>query len=241
MRALLSWKRGEHHKKSAELLETALKEQMESLRGRPFGLQFLIDLNPSRMLDMAKLFIQHVGGEPRSATEPLNEYLHKCQRWAHSHAPQILATFPYRPWIVRFLRLLPLDCPVKKTNKQHDCCRTLELITKHCPGLLEAQVQLARCAYLGGSMEGAQRKAADCLRLNQGCSDAHLLIAHIFLIQGKPSVRSLPAFHSQSLGPHGLNGRVGRDEGLEVDEAVMEGRERHIRAPTACVSRAPFA
>ena len=80
MRAVLSWKRGEHHKHSAELLEMALKEQMEALRGRPQSMSFLVDLNPARMLDMAKLFIQHVGGEPRSSTEPVNEYLLKCQK-----------------------------------------------------------------------------------------------------------------------------------------------------------------
>jgi hypothetical protein len=70
--------------------------------------------------------------------------------------------------------------------------RVLELLTRHCPGLLEAQVQLARCAYLAGNMDAAQRKAADCLRLNQGCSDAHLLTAHIFLLQNRPGVRLRP-------------------------------------------------
>jgi tetratricopeptide repeat protein 21B len=93
MRALLSWKRGEHHRVSAALLESALQEQMDALKERPFGIPFLLDLNPSRMLDMAKLFIQHVGGEPRSPTEPPNEYLGKCQR-CDMYTPYSFVTQP---------------------------------------------------------------------------------------------------------------------------------------------------
>lgn len=44
------------------------------------------------------------------------------------------------------------------------------------PMLMEAQLLHARCMYLNGNLEGAQRKAADILRTNPEEHTVHLLI-----------------------------------------------------------------
>lgn len=61
--------------------------------------------------------------------------------------------------------------------------RVCELVGKHCPGLLAAELLLARTHYLDGKAELAHRKALDVLRSNPDESDAHLLISNILLHQ----------------------------------------------------------
>ncbi|MEW5298948.1 MAG: hypothetical protein WDW36_002017 [Sanguina aurantia] len=90
------------------------------------------------------------------------------------------------------------------------CNRALDRLSKQAPSLIECQMLHARALYLNGSLEAAQRKASDVLRVNPEEFTAHLLICSVYVHQDKASlalsaldqavsanftVRETPLFH----------------------------------------------
>lgn len=57
-----------------------------------------------------------------------------------------------------------------------------------CPGLMECSLLYARTLFLAGSLDAAQRKAADVLRSNADEYNAHLLICSVYVAQEKPDL-----------------------------------------------------
>ncbi|KAG1671374.1 hypothetical protein FOA52_002984 [Chlamydomonas sp. UWO 241] len=101
----------------------------------------------------------------------------------------------------------PTEAPSPVLGK---CSRALELLLKWVPGMLDAQLLSARVLYLSGSLDAAQRKAADVLRTNPDAYMVHLLICSVYVHQDKPtlamaaldqavsanfSVRETPLYH----------------------------------------------
>jgi len=79
----------------------------------------------------------------------------------------------------------PTEAPSPILGK---CSRALELLVKWVPGMLDAQLLSARALYLNGSLDAAQRKAADVLRTNPEAYMVHLLICSIYVHQDKPQL-----------------------------------------------------
>jgi len=61
----------------------------------------------------------------------------------------------------------------------------LGLVSRCVPGLLDAQLLLAKTRLLAADLEGAMRGVTQCLRLEPTFSDAHILMAQIYLHDGK--------------------------------------------------------
>ena len=59
--------------------------------------------------------------------------------------------------------------------------RVLEMILKDVPGLIEAQLLLAKTKYILNDLEGAQRQIQACLDLNPNYSEANVILAQIYL------------------------------------------------------------
>jgi len=83
----------------------ALDAHVSAMRGHRLSFEFFNQLSPELLMDMARLYLQHCGTEPRQPTEPVSPYIHKT-------------------------------------------VRVLELLSKHVPGLLEAQLMLAKTRLL---------------------------------------------------------------------------------------------
>ena len=69
---------------------------------------------------------------------------------------------------------------LKKVNQ------VLQLVARYAPCIKQAKLFAARSSYLNGDMNAAQRKAQECLRRSPTDPDCLLLLAQIFLHQGKP-------------------------------------------------------
>jgi hypothetical protein len=83
----------------------ALDAHVTAIHGRRLSFAFFQHLSPELLMDMARLYLQHCGSEPRQPTEPVSPYLHKT-------------------------------------------VKVLEMLSKHVPGLLEAQLMLAKTRLL---------------------------------------------------------------------------------------------
>jgi len=114
------------------------------------------------------------------------------------------------------------------------CNRALELLSKYAPALMESQLLLARGMYLNGSLDAAQRKAADILRYNPEEYSVHLLICSVYVYQEKPqlamsaldqavssnfSVRETPLFHIVNAKVLMASGKM--EEARKVLETAM--------------------
>eukprot|EP00741_Cyanophora_paradoxa_P023819 tig00021623_g23008.t1 len=108
----------------------------------------------------------------------------------------------------------------------------LEQVIQKVPGLLDAQLTLARARYIANDTDGAQRTLAVVLRLEPALADAHLLLAQILLNQDKFKqagqaleqalahdfgVRDVPPYHL-------IKARVAEAQGdLEGALKILEG------------------
>ena len=59
----------------------------------------------------------------------------------------------------------------------------LEIVLTHVPGMIEAQLLLAKTKYITNDLEGAQRQIQQCLQLNPSYSEANVILAQVFLAQ----------------------------------------------------------
>eukprot|EP00899_Mesostigma_viride_P018008 jgi/Mesvir1/26208/Mv02392-RA.1 len=112
--------------------------------------------------------------------------------------------------------------------------KVLEFVTKFVPGLLEAQLLLAKCRFLANDVDAAQRTCMLCLRLEPSFADAHVLLSQVYLHQGKLkvasqsleqamshnfAVRESPTYHI--VRARVLLGANEREEALHVLQAAM--------------------
>uniref|UniRef100_A0A8C3VMN8 Tetratricopeptide repeat protein 21B n=1 Tax=Catagonus wagneri TaxID=51154 RepID=A0A8C3VMN8_9CETA len=65
------------------------------------------------------------------------------------------------------------------------CTSVLETIVRAVPGLLQAVFLIAKVKYLSGDAEAAYNNLQHCLEHSPSYADAHLLMAQVYLSQGK--------------------------------------------------------
>ncbi|KAL3836422.1 hypothetical protein ACJMK2_021855 [Sinanodonta woodiana] len=63
------------------------------------------------------------------------------------------------------------------------CLQVLDPLTKACPGLLEGLFLMGKVKFLAGDIESAQTTLEHCLEMESTFSDAHILMAQIYLHQ----------------------------------------------------------
>jgi len=128
----------------------------------------------------------------------------------------------------------PLDPTETVPNELFKATAVLESVVRVVPGLLEAQVMLARARFVAGELDGAQRSLALCLKLEPTYAEAHILVAQIFLLQDKFKqaqqaleqalshnfeVREWPVYHLVKAKVLEATGEF--EEALKVLEAAM--------------------
>jgi len=75
--ALLAWKKNHDSDGSVKLLDEALELHLASLEGKKLSYQYYVDLNCELLLEIARLYLQHGGSEPRQSTEPVSPNITK--------------------------------------------------------------------------------------------------------------------------------------------------------------------
>mmetsp|Transcript_26568 Transcript_26568/g.85189 ORF Transcript_26568/g.85189 Transcript_26568/m.85189 type:complete len:1185 (+) Transcript_26568:168-3722(+) len=78
MQALLAWKRDRDAPECLRLLDDGARSHLGALQGRPQTAEHVVALNPQLLMDMAQLYLQQCGADPRSPTEPSNPALRSC-------------------------------------------------------------------------------------------------------------------------------------------------------------------
>jgi tetratricopeptide repeat protein 21B len=81
-------------------------------------------------------------------------------------------------------------CPTEPiaAGEDHDptidrAIEALEIVLKDVPGLIEAQLLLAKTKYITNDLDGAQKQIQQCLVLNPNYSEANVILAQIYLSQ----------------------------------------------------------
>ena len=79
-------------------------------------------------------------------------------------------------------------CPTEPiaAGEDHDptidrAIEVLEIVLKDVPGLVEAQLLLAKTKYITNDLDGAQKQIMQCLQLNPHYSEANVILAQIYL------------------------------------------------------------
>lgn len=63
------------------MLDQALQTRIEGLLGTAPSPSFFTQLNPSRILGVVRLFLGALGGNPKTADEPVSPLLSRCERY----------------------------------------------------------------------------------------------------------------------------------------------------------------
>jgi tetratricopeptide repeat protein 21B len=77
----------------------------------------------------------------------------------------------------------PIDAGEPTPHYLTKALNILARVTKEVPGLLDAQLELAKSKFLNNSFDSAERTLKHCLRLKPTYSDAHLIMAQIAIFQ----------------------------------------------------------
>lgn len=75
--AVLAWRRGGDVGAAAAQLDEAAGAHLRALRGRRTGYAYYTDLDADMLLEMAACYVESVGSEPRSASEPVDPLVGK--------------------------------------------------------------------------------------------------------------------------------------------------------------------
>ena len=63
------------------MLDQALQTRIECLLEAPPSPSFFMQLNPSRIIGVVRLFLGALGGAPKTADEPVSPLITKCERY----------------------------------------------------------------------------------------------------------------------------------------------------------------
>lgn len=155
-------------------------------------------LNPPLLMEMASAYLSLGPSEPRGASAVLSPLLPKAAavRWgsasygcsrSFSSSP---GPFPSalscsnRP-LLSLPALACFQCP-SFLAAALSSPQALELVVRRVPGLLEAQILLARTRYLSGQHDAAARALKAALDLQPNKAEALLLQAQLHLARGNP-------------------------------------------------------
>ena len=90
--------------------------------------------------------------------------------------------------LVQITKQFLQHCPTEPIPAGEDKDKTLmkgihvlEIVLKDVPGLIEAQLLLAKTKYILNDLDGAQRQIHECLQLNPNYSEANVILAQIYL------------------------------------------------------------
>jgi len=78
--ALLAWRARKDGQAASKALDGAVDVHLKAMRGRAFGYDYFVALDPDLLLDCARLYLEMSPGEPRGPAEPLSPQVQRATR-----------------------------------------------------------------------------------------------------------------------------------------------------------------
>ncbi|CEL95321.1 unnamed protein product [Vitrella brassicaformis CCMP3155] len=206
MTALIAWRKRHDSEAAVKHLNDALTLHITTFRAAS-GYEFFIKLNADFMLEIAREYLQQTATATAASTVP--------QQQQQTAAPGAGGEKPSQS----------LSRGIK----------VLETLTRFVPGLIPAQILLAKARIALKDNDAAQRILLQCLKLDAANADGYLLLAKLYHQQDQPTlalqylekglshdftVRQQPIFHLLKAQVHSSAGDD--EQAIRILEEAMQ-------------------